>query len=514
MRQIQKLGSISMVAPQRKPSTRLHSAKLGKLLLKRPVVIVSAFALIGVTALVLSHASVPSFSIEAENGTVSSPANTIADASASGGTAVRFGSVRRFFADDASWNKTVSQMGGEYTELKNSAIPNNDFAKRLWDYGGGTVSGSPAGNFFLDLKDYSIPIYDVATATTTAQVYQVNWSQNQQSFSQSGITQGDSIPWNPNWKPGTGNDAHIEIVNYKTGKVYSLWGVGQLPINCVDFFGPNGLHGFDINNPNHICIASINTYDNLYTASDTNNTTSLDRGMGINKLALVVRADEVLSGAIRHALPLTTSNPMFGPGSETPGVNPQPVYSTSGGCQTLVSKGVAPAGAGMITQKYNPLSDLSAAGYTKGFYLKPATRLEHEFGYIGGTLTNGCVTVAPTTDIERSKTNPSGMRFALNISYADIDAWIATKSSWSAEKKRTARIFAVAWKDYGAIIAETGGWGIGIESDGIIDPVSKAKWASLGLPDDTANLPQPQSSSDLFAGLLTRDRLYVVKPPQ
>ncbi len=513
MRQIQKLGSISVDSQSPKNSKR-RSGKLGRLLLQRPIVIVASFALIGITALVMSQAAVPSLSFESEDGAVTSPANSVSDAGASGGTAIRFGSVRRFFADDASWNKTVSQMGGEFTELKNSSIPNNDFAKRLWDYGGGTLSGSPAGNFFLDLKDYSVPIYDISTATTTARVYQVNWSQNQQNFSFTGMTQGDTIPWNPNWKAGTGYDAILQIVNYQTGRVYGLWGVGQVPINCIDFFGPNGLHGFDVNNPNHLCIASINTYDNLYTASDSSGTTSLDRGMGINKLALVVRADEVASGAIRHALPLTTSNPMFGPGSQTPGVSPQPVYNTSGACQSLVTKGDAPAGTGMIAQKFNPLSDLATAGYTKGFYLKPATRLEHEQGYLGGSLTNGCVTIAPTTDTERTKTNPSGMRFALNITYGEIDAWIATKTSWSAEKKRTARIFAVAWKDYGAIIAETGGYGIGIESDGIIDPVSKAKWAALGLPDDNANLPQPQSSSDLFSGLLTRDRLYVVKPPQ
>ena len=481
---------------------------------RRRLLIILVIIAIGVGILGLSNASTTSTSLEPELGTKSSNIISDSEITASGNKSIKFSGVRRFFADDASWNKTVAELGGEYTALKTMNVPNNDFAKRLWDYGGGTVSGAPPGSFYLSLKDYSVPIYDINTATTTARVYQVGWATQQQSFSFTGMKVGDTIPWNPNWKPGTGNDGILQFVNFQTGKVYGIWAFNQSPFSCIDFIGLNAQNGFDPSNPNHLCIAAINTYDNLYTASDSDNTTSLDRGMGINKLALVVRADEVASGAIRHALPLTTSNPMFGAGSDTLGVTTQPVYGGTPPCINLVSKGIAPPGTGMIAQQFNPLSSPSEAGFSKGFYLKPATRLEHEFGYLGGTLTNGCVTPAPTTDVERSKTNPSGMRFALNITYDEIDSWVASKTSWSAEKKKTAKVFARAWKDYGAIIAETGGYGIGIETDGVVDPISRAKWESLGLPADNTNNANPVSSHDIFDGLLTRDRLYVVKPPQ
>lgn len=463
---------------------------------QRVIIFALPFILVGLITLIFSSASPLTSSLQPEGGSMNGLAQSFPDITASGGSAIQFkasSTVRRFFSSDASWNKTITQLGGEITELK-------PFAYRLWDYGGGTSSGSPPGNFYLNLKDYSVPIYDLTKATTTAKVFQVGWAASQQALSFTGINVGTTIPWNPDWKPGTGNDRIMASVDYATGKVYEFWGVGENPLGCIDVFGPNAQNGYDPNNPNHLCIAGINTYDNLWTAKD--GSTIIGRGMGINKLALVVRAAEVETGDIGHAIPLTTSNPMFGAGLDTPGVI----------APTATTNGSDPLGLGMVNPKYDALQP--QAGFQKGFYLKPATRLEHEFGYIGKTLSFGGVTTTQPTDTERAKTNPSGMHFALNITYNEIDSWVESKTNWSAEKKKTARTLARAWKDYGAIIAETGGYGIGIETDGIIDPASKATWAKLGIVDDTAGQPQPLSSSDIFSGLITRDRLYVVKPPQ
>lgn len=475
---------------------------------QKRALLVIGFIVVGVGALILTHAATPTSTLEPENGSVSSPAIPFSDATASGSGGVRFGSssVRRFFADDASWNKTITQMGGEFTQLKS-------FAYRLWDYGGGTQNGSPPGNIYLDFKDYSVPIYDAATATTTARVFQVIWSQNQQSFSFSGMKQGDTIPWNPAWLPGTGNDRILQIVNYTTGKVYGLWGVGENKANCIDrnifgivaLDGPNAKAGYNENDGSHMCIAAIQTYSNLWTANDS--TTSPDRGMGINKLALVIRADEVAkgnatNGSVGHAIPLTTANPMFGAGVDTPGVIP-PTYNGT----TLTAQGSDPLGNGMVNPKNDPLQP--GAGTTKGFYLKPATRLEHEFGYTGGTLAFGGVTLTTPDNAERAKTNPSGMRFGLTLSDADITAWLDARG-YTGVKRQTAATLARTWRDYGAVIAETGGNGIGIETDGVIDPISRAKWGQLGI---TYNSSAMTAEID-FTGLITRDRLYVVKTPQ
>lgn len=461
---------------------------------------VSSFAVLGVLALVLTHAATaPTSSIEPENGTNNGNASFVNSGDSSGGSYVQFG-FRRFFADDASWNKTISQMNGEFTQLK-------PYAGRLWDYGGGTTSGSPAGNFYLDFKTYSVPIYDMSTATTTARVFQAVWSQNQQAFSFSGFKIGDTIPWNPNWLPPPGNDGIMAAVDYSTGKVYEFWGANQSTLSCYDIWGPNAQAGFNGNDPAHnLCMASVGNYDNLWTATD--GTTIVSRGMGINKLALVVRADEVAHGnatnqSIGHALPLTTANPMFGAGIDTPGII-APTFDASG---KFISNGSDPLGNGMVNPKDDPLQP--GAGTTKGFYVKPATRLELQDGYIGGSLYYGEFKPAPPTDIERAKTVPSGMRFGLSITESDITAWLNAKG-YTGVKRQTAATFARTWRDYGAIVAETGGYGIGIETDSVINPVSAAKWSSLGVPVNNTDM---QSEID-FSGLITRDRLYVVKTPQ
>lgn len=434
----------------------------------QPLVVVIIFSVIGASIILISQASTQSVSIEPETGSVSLGAQKVDGSGASNGSYLRFGApqstaFRRFFADDASWNKTITQMGGEFTAI-------NQYAGRLWDYGGGTYQGAAApGTFFLSLRDYSVPIYDVRDANTTARLYQVRWSQDQQVFSHTGISQGTTIPWNENWKPGTGNDRMLAIVDYDLGKVYELWVVGEPAFGCVDLFGPNAQAGFDANNTSHKCLGGVETYSNLWTAKD--GSTIIGRGMGINKLALVVRAEEVESGNIGHALPLTTSNPMFGPD--------------------------------MVSPAYDPLQP--GAGTTLGLYMKPATRLEHR---LGTTIDLGSSNTTSLTDAQRAKTVPSGMRFGVNLTETDITNWLNQKG-YTGAKRTTAQTFARAFRDYGAIVAETGGWGIGIETDGVIGP-SKPIWERLGVYNS-----QTDTISDIsFSGLITRDRLYVVKPPQ
>ena len=99
------------------------------------------------------------------------------------------------------------------------------------------------------------------------------------------------------------------------------------------------------------------------------------------------------------------------------------------------------------------------------------------------------------------------MRFALHISDAEITSWLDNKG-YTGVLRDTARTFAKAWRDYGAIVAETGGYGIGIETDGLIGP-AKNTWAELGIVDDGSTQP----FGNLLDGLITEQRLYVVKPP-
>ena len=77
--------------------------------------------------------------------------------------------------------------------------------------------------------------------------------------------------------------------------------------------------------------------------------------------------------------------------------------------------------------------------------------------------------------------SPDGLRIAVNITDAQINNWLDSRG-FTGAKRNTARIFAVAMRDYGGIVLETGCYGIGMETDGLFDTRpggSRDIWASL-----------------------------------
>jgi len=210
---------------------------------------------------------------------------------------------------------------------------------------------------------------------------------------------------------------------------------------------------------NDLCMAGVTYHAESYR---TRPGTYSERGMGIEKLALITTADEVASGAIPHSLEMTVFNTMFGGPSCSP--------------------------------------DAPGAGVDCGFFLPPSTKVEWPNGYNGTCGANNI----PTTSAMRSRTVPEGMRFALDITDAQINAWLDSRG-YAGAKRETARIFAVGLRDYGWIIAETGCWGAAIETDGVQNPEAAAKWRALGVDETSGNL---------LHGLLTRENIYVVNPPQ
>ena len=97
------------------------------------------------------------------------------------------------------------------------------------------------------------------------------------------------------------------------------------------------------------------------------------------------------------------------------------------------------------------------------------------------------------------------MRFALDITYEQIDAWVNSRTDLNATRKSTARIFARALKDYGMIVADTNGGSPSIQQAGGINPDNAAKWTALGMG--------PNDKDNLLNGLITATNLYVVNPP-
>lgn len=364
-------------------------------------------------------------------------------------------SVRTWFRASTTWNRTVAELGAAPAALQ-------EYAQRLWTYGGGPA---PAGTINLAGADYSVPVYRASDATTIARLYQTTASQ---ALYATQIPIGDVVPWNPTWKAGSGNDGILIVIDEATGRVWEIGGIGQPAYNCVELFGlgPNSRAGFDPTNPNHLCTMGGVRWDGLYTADEHAKVDG--RGMGQPKAALLTRADEVASGRIGHALQMTIVSTMFG----------QPACT--------------PAGT----------SSAPGFGTTCGGYVAPATKLERTNPDVGSGCAKQVVTPA-----ERAKTVPEGMRFALSITDAEIDRWLDSRK-YTGALRTTARTFAVALRDYGWIIAETGCWGMLIELESVLGPAGPT-WARLGIVDRGKAFPH----GDLLNGLFTPDRIYVVAAP-
>lgn len=366
----------------------------------------------------------------------------------------------RYFAPTASWNRPARDFG--------IAAPSYaEYVTRLLRYGGGL--DPTAQKITTWFRDYSIPIVTADTATTRARVYQSATMANRLEL---GVAPGESIPWNPAWKAAPGNDAQLIIVDEKAGRVWEPWMVDTaVPIwNYLTW--PNVLAG--IGNPltTKIGVGSCQTYTGLATEGDDLKVIGT-RGSGLRKLAMVTRSSEVLAGVIPHALSMMVAMPMFGPMAVPPVGNLAP-----------------------------------GAGYTSGFYCRPAKRLEH-----GDPrwLAAGGVSTFPPTDANRAKSIPSGMRFAIAVTDGEINAWLDARK-YTGKLRDTARIFAVAMRYYGWIITDTDGYGMGIETDGIANDVSAYEWAQCGVtlrPGDPSGYP----CGDLVAGLVTESNTYVVAMP-
>ncbi len=362
--------------------------------------------------------------------------------------------LRRPFAPEVAWNRPVSELGRstEYAE----------YAERFWKYSNYGAWNDPTqrDDIYIQFRDYSTPIYDARTATGTKRAYFADFGYPPEPG------YSIEIPWNESWREANGSDAMILMANPDTGEHWVVWAYQRNnPSTCLGLANlASGFTPFS-----DICVGGASKLVNEDgTVADyrTWNSTQNGRGMGIPKLALVTTPYEVRAGVIEHALEMTVFNTMFGPPCDA---------------------------AQMATD---------AAGSTCGFYVPPATRIE----WFDKAPTDCGANNQPSTPAYRQKTVPEGMRFALDVSDEDIEAWL-TERGYAEPLRSTARVFAVALRDYGWVIAETGCYGTSIEVDGMVNPDAKAIWESLGVVDT------PEAGS-MLRGLFTQDRIYVVNPSQ
>lgn len=169
----------------------------------------------------------------------------------------------RPFAPDALWNLPVSQ----FVHHEQSS----GLAQRLWAYG-----PSRHRDFNLSFEDYTYPVYDARQAKGMYPVL-TEWPGN---------LSGSSIPWDPAWSPAQGTDAQVIVLDPLTGREWDLWRV-QFDGRAVRAKNGNLVPG------------DYRTKADGFFPS---------RGSGIQYLAMLVRPQEIASGAIEHALSMPVRN--------------------------------------------------------------------------------------------------------------------------------------------------------------------------------------------------------------
>jgi hypothetical protein len=106
------------------------------------------------------------------------------------------------------------------------------------------------------------------------------------------------------------------------------------------------------------------------------------------------------------------------------------------------------------------------------------------------------------TPEELAKMVPDGTRLVLDLTDAEIGAWLDSRG-YTGRLRETARVFAVALRDYGLIQTSTTGGPATVQVSGARNPETAQGWRDLGIVG---------SGSDLLSGLFRQDDLRVLEP--
>ena len=345
------------------------------------------------------------------------------------------------------------------------------YATRLFKYsnGNGTTPQDLArrGNTSLgfglgDVKtSYSRSVYNSSDANKKVQVQNSVYLSNLDGAEYKSLSYNPKafIPWNDSWVVAEGGDNEVVILDNDTGMMYEVSGLKKgLPAitQCGPFLR------------DRLCAYSVNVVrDSSGNAIDYRTyqgSSPPSRGAGIPMYATLTTPEEVQAGEIRHALNLVVNNTAFGPAC------------------TKSQLGT------------------SAEGNTCGTALAPASKFEW------GSALKASDRATPESTLALDMTVPEGMRFALNMNDSEIDKWITTRADLKAnpQKAQTARVFAKALRDYGAIVVDTGGVS-SIQVAGAHNPKAKEIWSRLGI--------KTEGDRNLLDGLMTENNMYVVAPP-
>ncbi len=468
--------------------------KSGRLLgARRYAVVCLALAVAGIATLLVSKAASNSTSLYANNGAKQGNVTSL------GTTSVQFGKtgvcgkrVQNYTYQvpfgNAVWNQPVCGLpvyakSADYvnrfyswSSLNNGTADPND--KRIFGFVNVDIGlpkpslTDPEGLSGL----FSRNVYYASDATTTTQVQASVYESNLDGIKLDDGQTPDAkrflpnayIPWNPNWRTGEGGDNEIVLLDNRPGptqgRIYEISGYKR-DLAAVTQCGPLFrdricTYTVRVGRDTQGNIIDYRTYEGFLDG----------RGVGLSMFATFTTPEEVMAGEIRHALGMAIPNTAVGPV-----------------CTAL--------------QLGTP-----AEGYTCGTAVAPATKVERGSSTSSAYLTGMSPELAAIYTLD--KLIPEGMRFALNITDSQIEAWIQSQSKFANDTKKanTARIFARALRDYGVMVVDTNGAKAQLQLAGSANPVARQQWASVGLDTD--------DDKYLLEGLITKSNLYVVNPPQ
>ncbi|MEZ5322452.1 MAG: hypothetical protein R2698_10335 [Microthrixaceae bacterium] len=362
------------------------------------------------------------------------------------------------FSPDSVFNQPASCLGVR----ADSAA----WSRRWFDNANlpGRTDPSQRGRITVSFDAYSTPIYYTDDATTTIRVYIASWGWP------SNVSDGDSIPWNPDWQPAAGSDMEMVIIDRATGRQWGLWGVQKVNWSTCLTLG-NLFAGY--RGGTDLCAGQVSLGTNpdgsiADLVHSSGYSGAGQRGMGnLLATALLPTLDEIEKGSIEHVVNMETYGTMFGPACTPAQVN------------------------------------TAAAGVDCGYAEAPATRLEW---YSGPAASCGASAQANTPEA-RAKTVPEGMRFRLNLTDAQVESWL-DRRGFTGAKRRTARIFATAFRKYGWVISDTTCWDSAMAVEGIANPSARRRWADLGIASPTSD------GATLLDGLITSaDQVETLNPP-
>lgn len=388
----------------------------------------------------------------------------------------------------------------------------DDYVNRFWNFASLPheqnayemgITATDRGNFattfgFNKATDFSSPVYRVSDpvngATTRIQVQISGQAQaipsnldsddyNVQIGQGKGYLPDTSIPWNPNWKPSQNTDAEMIILDdtVTPAREYGLWGL---------WLGNDAIAQCGIFFRDRLCAYSAGVVrDSSGAIADYKTSKALagGRGMGIQGAPMVITPEEVAQGEIRQALYMEAGSTMVGPACSK-------AQQAQGDWNNVIGKTCGFAIAPATAHEWAGATDLYRKHDGSAINCPGAARVNYQTGQ---TLAQ---------EIKLPQMIPSGMRFAITSTDAEIDAWLATKTDYSAAKKKTAKIFAVALRDYGWFVGDTSCDTAFWDMAGVSNPEAAKKWAALGIDS--------VSSEHLMDGLLKKDKIIAIEPPQ